>query len=210
LIGIAGPSCAGKTELSKWLAMTLPAEVVSLDSYYRELAHLSFEERARVNFDEPASLDDELLVSQLKQLARGEHVARPIYDFSTHSRTNQAEFLEPAPFIIVEGLFSLHWEPVRRLLTLAVYISTPDEVCFERRLERDVRERGRTVESVTAQYDATVRPMCEMYIVPTERHADVVASGIEPLDASGARILRALEERLGGVRLMAMAAGAGR
>lgn len=190
LIAIAGPSCSGKSELSKRLSGELRAPVVSLDSYYRELAHLPLEERARMNFDEPAALDEALLLAQVRALAAGRAIDRPVYDFSRHTRSGQFERIEPAPFVIVEGLLALYWPELRALYGTKVYIdAADDEVCFRRRLERDVRERGRTPESVYAQYQATVRPMAERYILPTRAWADLVVSGVEPLELSAAAVL---------------------
>ena len=189
MIGIAGPSCSGKSELARRLAQQLSAPVMSLDSYYIDLAHLPLEERARTNFDDPASLDEEVLTRQLRQLAAGEAIARPVYDFARHTRSAEVERVEPARFVVVEGLFTLHWPAVRALLDTKVYIDVQDAVCLERRLERDVRERGRTPESVRAQYATTVRPMAERYIHPTRRYAEVVVSGVAPLEISAAAVL---------------------
>lgn len=189
LIGIAGPSCSGKSELAKRLQRELGAPVLTLDSYYRELAHLSLEERAGTNFDEPASLDEELLVAQVRSLAEGRAVDRPIYDFAHHTRSGEFERIEPAAHVVVEGLFALHWPELRALYGASVFIDVEDEVCFRRRLERDVRERGRTPESVRAQYERTVRPMAERYILPTRAWANLVVSGVDPLEKSAAAVL---------------------
>ncbi len=189
LIGIAGASCSGKTELARHLAARLAAPVLSIDSYYRELSHLSLEERALVNFDEPAAIDEPLFISHMEALARGEEVLCPTYDFATHSRTREVTRIAAAPFIIVEGLFALYWPEVRALLGARVYVDTPDEVCFERRLARDTRERGRTEESVRRQYAATVRPMAELYVWPTRRYAGIIVSGMAPIDQTTASVL---------------------
>lgn len=189
MIGIAGASCSGKTELARQLAARLDAPVVSIDSYYRELSHLSLEERALVNFDEPAAIDEPLFISHMQALARGEEVLCPTYDFATHSRTSEVTRIPAANFIIVEGLFALHWPEVRALLGTRVYVDTPDEVCFERRLARDTRERGRTEESVRRQYAATVRPMAELHVWPTRRFADIIVSGQSPLDQTSGAVL---------------------
>lgn len=195
LIGIAGASCSGKTELARHLAARLEAPVVSIDSYYRELNHLSVEERALVNFDEPAAIDEPLFISHMQALARGEEVLCPTYDFATHSRTREVTLIPAAAFVIVEGLFALHWPEVRALLGTRVYVDTPDEVCFERRLERDTRERGRTEESVRRQYAATVRPMAELHVWPTRRYADIIVSGQSPLDQTSAAVLAHVRRR---------------
>jgi uridine kinase len=188
LIGIAGPSGSGKTELARALAESLGAPILSLDSYYRELAHLTFEERARTNFDVPEAIEHDLLVGHLRTLAGGGAVEVPVYDFTRHSRTGRAEALRASEFGVLEGLWALYWEDIRRLLGTKVYVDTPDEVCFERRLARDLRERGRSAESVVAQYAATTRPMALRYVLPSREFADVVVSGIEPVARSAAAL----------------------
>ena len=189
LIGVAGPSGSGKSELARCLAAALAAPVLSLDSYYRDLSHLPLAERARTNFDEPASLDDGLLLEHCAVLAAGGAIAVPGYDFTTHSRTASIERLEPADSVIVEGLFTLYWASLRRLLHAGVYVELEDETCFARRLARDVRERGRTPECIERQYRDTVRPMAELYIWPTRRHADVVVRGDAVLEESVAAVI---------------------
>lgn len=189
LIAIAGPSCSGKSELSKFLQRELGGPVLALDSYYREMAHLPLEERARANFDEPAAVDEELLIAQVRSLAAGHAVDRPVYDFTRHTRSVESEHIEPAEFVIAEGLFVLYWPELRELYGTSAFIDVADEVCFGRRLERDVRERGRTPESVRSQYASTVRPMAERYILPARVWADVVVSGVDPLARSAAAIL---------------------
>jgi len=184
LIGIAGPSCSGKSEVSRRVAEVLGASILSLDSYYRDLSHLSLEERAAVNFDAPESMDSALLIRQVRDLALGIAVRKPIYDFSRHTPSSEIELIEPTEFVVVEGLFALHWKDVRDLMHTRVFISADHEACFDRRLFRDVRERGRTVESVEKQYRETVRPMCDKYIMPTLRYAHLVLNGVAPLERS--------------------------
>lgn len=192
VIGIAGPSCSGKTELARALACRLGATVLALDSYYRDLPHLAPAERARVNFDEPAALDSALLIEHVQRLKEGLAVRKPVYDFATHTRTAEVEIVEPAAYVVAEGLFALYWEELRRLYTLAVFVKLDDAVCYRRRLERDVRERGRTPESVLEQYEATVRPMAQRYVLPQEAAADVIVSGAQPVEESAAAVLRRL------------------
>jgi uridine kinase len=185
LIGIAGPSSSGKSELSKQLVANLPGtEVVSLDSYYRELAGLTLKERAHFNFDHPDALEWELLQEQLLGLAHGEPIEEPVYDFSTHSRRPEKRHIDATEIIIVEGLFVFYWDALRAMLDLKVFVDAPDEVCFERRLRRDIAERGRTPESVREQYARTVRPGRELYVVPTMEYADLVVSGEQSIHLS--------------------------
>ena len=189
LIGIAGPSGAGKTALAGRVAKELAAPVLSLDHYYRPYDGLPLEERARLNFDEPEALDSGLLAAQVEALARGARIEVPVYDFAIHARLTQTSPLGPAPFIVVEGLFALYWEAVRRQMATRVFVTAGDEVCFTRRLERDVRERARTPESVFEQYRATVRPMAERYVLPTSAFANLVVSGTGLLEDSVRAVL---------------------
>lgn len=189
LIGIAGPSCAGKTELTRQLSRLLTATVLPLDCYYRDLSHLPLEERARQNFDMPDALDHELFARHLADLSAGREIARPVYDFSIHSRTGSNEIVKPGPYIIVEGLFVLYWESVRSLLHTKAFVDLDDKTCLDRRILRDVKERGRTPESVILQFSETVRPMAEKYIRPTHTFADVVVCGSDPIEASVAAVM---------------------
>jgi len=189
LIGIAGPSGAGKSYLAKHLKSELKAEVLGLDRYYRDLSHLPLEQRARMNFDAPEALEHELLIAQVAQLRTRETVQLPVYDFTTHTRVAETQTLPPSEIIIVEGLFTLHWPGLRELLGTKVYVDLHDELCLERRKARDIRERGRTAESVLEQYEKTVAPMAQRYVRPTVAHADVVVSGTEHIEDGVARVV---------------------
>ena len=184
IIAIAGPSCAGKTELSKRLAQELNCPVLLLDSYYRDLSALAPSERARVNFDEPSALDEEILIHQVHALSRGESVPRPVYDFATHTRVPKTEIFSASEFLVVEGLFSLYWPELRDLASTKLFVNAPDEVCLHRRLMRDVVERGRTAESVISQFKRTVQPMANLYVRPTAKYADLILSGEQALSVS--------------------------
>lgn len=197
LIGIAGPSGAGKSYLAQHLANRLSAPVLALDRYYRDLSHLPLEHRARSNFDEPAALEHELLIAHIADLHAGRAVWVPSYDFSVHTRTPVTRIFTPAPFVIVEGLFTLHWPELRRLLGTGVYVDMTDEVCLRRRQQRDVSERGRTPESVVEQFRATVAPMADRYVRPTRLHAHVVLSGNAPIDEGVNRVLDHVRQQLG-------------
>ncbi len=189
LIGIAGPSGAGKSYLARHLSDCLRAPVLSLDHYYRDLSHLPLELRARSNFDDPSSLEHDLLIAQVAQLAEGRPIAVPTYDFSLHTRTGETQPFGPSTFVIVEGLFTLYWPELRNLLGTRVYIEMTDDVCLQRRQDRDVRERGRTPESVVEQFRATVAPMAELYVRPTQEHAHVVVFGSAPIGEEVERVL---------------------
>jgi uridine kinase len=164
--------------------------VLPLDHYYRDLSHLPLEERARSNFDEPAALEHELLIAQVARLSAGHAVEIPTYDFSIHTRTGSTLTFQPAPFVIIEGLFTLHWPELRRLLGTRVFVDMTDDVCLQRRQDRDVRERGRTPESVVEQFRATVAPMAELYVRPTQAHAHVLVFGSTPIADGVERVLQ--------------------
>jgi uridine kinase len=189
LIGIAGPSCAGKTELALRLADALDAPIVALDSYYYSLDHLPLEQRARSNFDVPESLDAELLARHVNLLAHGEEIHVPVYDFSCHHRTTAVRVVRPTRYALIEGLFAFHWEAVRERMGVKIYVGASDGVCLRRRIERDVRERGRTPESVLEQYRTTVEPMARQYVLPTAAFAGLVVDGEARIEESVAAAL---------------------
>jgi uridine kinase len=193
LIGVAGPSCAGKTELSRALHAKFDAALLPLDCYYFDLSDRSLEERARFNFDVPTALDHELFFAQLSELAAGRAVDVPVYDFATHTRTNKTQRIEPQQYIVVEGLFVLYWSDVRSLFGTKVFVDLDDAICLERRIQRDVRERGRTAESVVKQFNETVAPMANLYVRTTREHADIVIPGDSPLGASVAVVTSHIE-----------------
>jgi uridine kinase len=195
-IGIAGCSGSGKTTLAAELARTLVGIHFPIDHYYRDLAHLPHAERMRQNFDDPGLIESPLLAAQVAALARGEAIERPLYDFSTHTRVpGKTERIEPAPFLIVEGLFALHYPELLPLYHLRVYIDTPDGLCFERRMKRDIEQRGRTPESVRLQYEATVRPASLAYVRPSAAHADLTIDGSGALDWKVERVVSELRDR---------------
>ncbi len=195
LIGVAGLSGSAKTSLARKLAPHLSAEVITLDAYYKPQSHLSLAERAYLNFDHPDALDWPLLSSHLAALTRGEPIDEPLYLFDQHTRAASTRRIEPSPIFIVEGILALHHPAVRNQLDLCVFVTTRDEECLRRRLERDIAERGRTRESVLEQYYSTVWPMALQYVLPSREHAGLVVSGEEPLDESVAAVLRVVQTR---------------
>jgi uridine kinase len=173
-IGIAGGTGAGKTTLVQRLVDHFQdVSVVDLDSYYRDRSDVSPQDREHLNFDEPSAVDLPLLLRQLTCLRHGRVVQKPIYSFATHCRAGSYE-LQPSSLLVVEGLFVLCWQELRTLLDLKVYLEAPADVRLVRRLRRDVRERGRTVESVLDQYVNAVRIMHEQFVEPTRQHADII------------------------------------
>jgi uridine kinase len=205
LIGIAGPSGAGKSYLAHHLSERLQAPVLALDHYYRDLSHLPLEERSRCNFDDPAALEHELLIAQVAHLCQGGAVEIPTYDFSIHTRTGVTQPFQPSPFVIVEGLFTLHWPELRSLMATRVFVDMTDDVCLLRRRDRDVRERGRTPESVVEQFRATVAPMAELYVRPTQAHAHVLVFGAIPIEEEVERVLEHVRQNTRQPELKAVA-----
>jgi uridine kinase len=196
LVAIAGCSGSGKTTLAKELARTLGGIQFHFDNYYRDLSHLPMAERGDKNFDDPALIESPLLIEHVNALARGEAIERPLYDFARYIRIpDQTESFRPAAVVLVEGLFALYYPALLPLYQLRVYVETPDEICFERRLKRDTEERGRTEESVRRQYEATVRPASVAFVRPTARHADLIVDGTGALDWKVERVLTEMRTR---------------
>lgn len=177
LIGIAGGSGSGKTSIAhKLLEEYGEGEVVVLqqDSYYKDLPHIPLEERHQQNFDHPDAIDIELLGKQLKQLLEGISIAVPVYDFVRHRRRLPHQAIIPHSVVVLEGIFTLHYPELRQLMDIKIYVETPSDVRFIRRLTRDVTERKRTHQSVIDQYLKTVRPMHEQFVEPSKFYADII------------------------------------
>lgn len=193
ILGIAGCSGSGKTTLARELTDQLSATLLPLDFYYRDLSHLPPAERALQNFDHPDSLESALLIQHLEALATCTSIERPVYDFATHTRVRgQTEAIHTASVLIVEGILALHYDALRRLFDFSIYVNAPHELCLTRRIARDVRERGRTEASVREQYEATARPMADLYVLPSATHASLIVEGTDALDWSVEQILRRL------------------
>jgi uridine kinase len=196
VIGIAGASGSGKTTLAVELARELTGIDFPLDNYYCDLSHLPLAERALQNFDDPGLIESALLAEHVGALSRNQAIERPIYDFSTYIRNPEnTETVQAAAFLLVEGLFALYYPELRPLYQLRVYVDTPDNVCFERRLRRDMQERGRTAESVKQQYEKTVRPSSLQYVRPSAVHADLMLDGTASLDWKVEQVLAAMRAR---------------
>ena len=177
VLGVAGGSGSGKTTVVRAIMRHLGGAGVTLihhDSYYRDTSHLTPEARLAINYDHPDSLETELLIEHLKELRSARAVAVPMYDFANHRRLSDREHIEPGKVIIVDGLLIL-WDPaLRALMDIKVFVDTDSDLRFIRRLERDIRERGRSTESVIEQYVRTVRPMHLEFVEPSKRYAHVI------------------------------------
>jgi uridine kinase len=178
VIGLAGGSGSGKTTIAEALVDAIAGVAyVRHDDYYRHRPELTFEERTKVNYDHPDSLETSLLVSHLEQLRAGQPVQRPVYDFTTHTRSDTTVMVAPAPVVVVEGILVLADEDLRSLMDLKIYVDTDADLRLARRMERDIEERGRTPQSVLTQYLTTVRPMHLQYVEPSKRYADMIIPG---------------------------------
>ncbi|PYX95195.1 MAG: uridine kinase [Acidobacteria bacterium] len=193
VISITGGTGAGKTSLVKAICSTFPeVAILDQDSYYADHAGLSAEEKDSLNYDHPSAVDHDTLFDHLCDLMNGKAVEKPRYCFASHSRERDTELVKPAPLIIVEGIFGLWDARIRTLTNLKIYVEAAPDVRFIRRLERDVVERGRTMQSVIRQYLESVRPMHRAFIDPLKVHADLVIDGTEQLSAALAAVRDAL------------------
>jgi len=177
LIGISGASGSGKTLVTHTLYNSLGSSKVVIlqeDAYYKDLSNLPFEERTKFNFDHPDAFDHSLLIHQVKELLQGRAIEHPMYDFTTHTRKKETKIVGPHTIIILEGILILAIPELRDLMDIKIFVDTPADICFIRRLERDIKERKRSVESVINQYQKTVRPMFLQFIEPVKRYADII------------------------------------
>ena len=177
IIGVAGGSGSGKTTVTAKVLETVGpdmAAVIVQDYYYRDQAHLTFEQRLTTNYDHPHAFDWPLLIEHIEDLLAGRAIEMPVYDFTHHTRAAETITVKPAPVIVIEGLFPLYDAAMRDMMSLKIFVDTDPDVRFIRRLQRDIRERGRTVDHVIEHYLATVRPMHNQFIEPTKRFADVI------------------------------------
>ena len=177
ILGVAGGSGSGKTTVVEEICRSLrpsPVSVIHHDSYYSDLIHLPFEERAELNFDHPEALETSLLVEHLTRLREGEPVDVPVYDFSTHTRTAEVRRVEATGVIIVDGILVLADPRLRDLMDIKVFVDTDADIRFIRRLRRDIRDRGRSLESVVDQYQSTVRPMHLAFVEGSRAFADII------------------------------------
>ncbi|MBU5440225.1 uridine kinase [Tissierella sp. MSJ-40] len=177
LIGITGGTGSGKSTVSREIFNSIHktnVAVIEQDSYYKDQSHLTFEERVKTNYDHPFAFDNPLLIEHLKDLLDNKPIEKPIYDFERHTRKKETITVEPKDIIILEGILILSDEDVRNLLDIKIFVDTDSDVRVIRRIVRDIKERGRTLESVIDQYMETVRPAHLQFIEPTKKYADIV------------------------------------
>lgn len=199
ILGIAGGSASGKTTVVNKILEALAGEPIALldmDAYYKDLTHLPLEERRAINFDHPDAIDNDLLLSHIDRLSRGEPVDKPIYSFTEHTRLPGSTRVEPGRVIIVEGILALATQEIREKLDIKIFVETDDDIRFIRRLSRDVKERGRTIDAVIGQYMGTVRPMHLTFVEPSKRYADVIIPSMGPNDVAIGMIISAIRQTL--------------
>ena len=181
IIAITGASASGKSSIASTVHKELCNElgcqeigIIAEDSYYKDQSHLEMSERIKTNYDHPSSMDRDLLIQHLKDLKNGTAVDIPVYSYVDHTRTGETKHFTPKKIVILEGILLLTDERVRQLADISVFVDTPSDICFIRRLQRDMEERGRSLQSVIDQYRATVRPMFLQFIEPSKQYVDIV------------------------------------
>lgn len=177
LIGIAGGTGSGKSTVTREIYKSITDKNVAIieqDSYYKDQSNISFEERVKTNYDHPFAFDNELLVSHLRDLLDGKSIQKPIYDFENHNRKKETVLVEPRDIIVLEGILILYDEDLRNLMDIKLFVDTDADVRVIRRILRDIKDRGRTLDSVVKQYMTTVRPAHMQFVEPTKRYADII------------------------------------
>lgn len=177
IIGVTGGSGSGKTTVSRAIFEQLHGHSLLMlqeDSYYNDQSDMPFEERIKTNYDHPNAFDTELLVKQLKDLLDWKTIEKPIYDYTEHTRSSEVEKVEPKEVIILEGILVLNDPALRDLMDIKIFVDTDDDIRIIRRIQRDIEERGRSLQSVMDQYKSTVKPMYHQFIEPTKRYADII------------------------------------
>jgi uridine kinase len=177
VIGVTGGSGSGKTSVTKSIYEFFKGHSILMleqDYYYKDQAHLPFEERLKTNYDHPLAFDNDLLIEHIQKLLRYEEINKPVYDYAMHTRSDEVITVEPKDVIILEGILVLEDERLRNLMDIKLFVDTDADLRIIRRLSRDINERGRTMDSVIDQYVNVVRPMHNQFIEPTKRYADII------------------------------------
>jgi uridine kinase len=175
IVGVAGPSGSGKSTVAKRVASRINGYVISMETYSVAMNHLPLEERAKVDYDAPGAIDMKLVESHVRDYAAGKAIAAPLYDFAAHLRESEScQHIPAKSLLIVEGILALHFAELRPHFDLAIYLDAPDEVCFHRRMVRDITERQRSLDFIRWQYENAVLPAARQYLLPSKRYADLV------------------------------------
>lgn len=177
IIGITGGSGSGKSSVARKVLSYYGSEkcaIIEVDSYYKDLKHLTMQEREKTNFDHPDSIDFDLMYNDLKILIDTGIASIPMYDYKVHLRKSKKQIIKQKQIIIIEGIFSLYDSRIRDLMNLKIYVDTPDDIRVMRRIKRDINKRGRELNSIISQYSSTVRTMHNRYIEPTKRYSDII------------------------------------
>lgn len=201
IIGVTGGSGGGKTSVSRAILDSFPNARIAMiqhDSYYKDQAHLSFEERVKTNYDHPLAFDTDFMIEQLKELLKGRPVDIPVYDYKEHTRSDKTFRQEPQDVIIVEGILVLEDERLRDLMDIKLFVDTDDDIRIIRRIKRDMMERGRSLDSIIEQYTTVVKPMYHQFIEPSKRYADIIVpegvSNVVAIDLINTKIASILAE----------------
>ncbi|MCS7164976.1 MAG: uridine kinase [Candidatus Calescibacterium sp.] len=201
VISIAGGSASGKTTVANSIIEILrernihdKISILNMDSYYIDLSNISIEQRKKINFDHPDSIDWNLLYSHINDLLQGKKVYKPIYSYTDYTRTNNHEVVYPNHVLIIEGLFALYDEKIRKISDIKIFVEAPDDVRLIRRIYRDIRERGRNIDEIIEQYITSVRPMYVEFIEPTKKYADIIIQNEKSFSAA-LKLLIALVEK---------------
>lgn len=177
IIGVAGGTGSGKTTVARALVDAFKGQSVVMieqDAYYKDQSEMTMEERYKTNYDHPFAFDNDLLIEQIKQLQEHKAIEKPVYDYAAHTRSDQTILIEPVDVVIVEGILALEDDRLRDLMDIKVFVDTDADVRILRRMQRDLNERGRSIDSVVAQYTNVVRPMHLQFCEPTKRYADII------------------------------------
>jgi uridine kinase len=199
IIGIAGGTGSGKTTVARRIAEALPDASVAfldMDGYYRDFGHLPMDERRKINWDHPEAFDLDLFASHLEQLARGEPIGKPVYDFGKHLRSSRIERITPADVIVVDGILLFVDERIRKLFDVKVFVDADPDIRLVRRIQRDMSERDRPLEEILEQYLTTVRPMHQQFVEPGKRYADIILPRGGQNAVAIEMILAAIQRRL--------------
>lgn len=197
IVGLAGPSGSGKSTVAKHVASRLKAGLISMETYSTAMNHLPLAERAKLNYDIPEAIDVRLLADHVHEFATGKAIDIPIYDFAEHLRVvDRREHLPASPVLIVEGILALHFAQLRPHYDLSIYLDAPDEICFRRRQVRDITERQRPLELIRWQYENTVRPAAQQFLIPSKAYANVVLDGSPDLAKVEASVLQTIESKM--------------